>query len=498
MLPVGQLRPNDYNPNRMTKEEFAELVAEVKHLNRLPKPVVVRRQGDGYVIVDGEHGWRAAKEANLPEIPCEVIDADDFEAMRQTYKRNQHGTHEPVTLGRMFRRMLAERSLSGRALAEEIAVSEGTVRNAVMYADAYDLRNSYAPDSADEISRLSVRQVRWYARLPPRVAQLWLDSGGDMKTILGVKTDDDVRNSTYYETETMEYRTTEFQRLAETGLFEFVGRVHSADGFANAVKKVKAWDSWERTWTRHGVERQALRGYGRHYFKRNFKVREESMMDAAVGTILNLDAKPPAFVLSAEEFAEVLKLSDMGRESHCDFIDRLGLAVAGKTGQPPKGNRYMLKRELLVKQLESAPEYIRESKLSPEAKDALWQIEAPEEFKREVAARRHLPLEGGEKDGTVNGLRDCIRRLAGDWKRRTEQEQRVRALLAGYNELQIARGIAGWFAIYDKERDADAIEALAGKLAALTKAELVFLHQHAEGMEYMKGLAAAIRAMTGG
>ncbi len=68
MLPTAALRANDYNPNRMTKAEFDELVAEVHHLGRLPA-VVVRRQGDDdYVIVDGEHGWRAAHEVGLDEI----------------------------------------------------------------------------------------------------------------------------------------------------------------------------------------------------------------------------------------------------------------------------------------------------------------------------------------------------------------------------------------------------------------------------------------------
>jgi ParB family chromosome partitioning protein len=135
-LPADTLHPNEYNPNRMTEAEYAELVAEVRHLKRLPKPVVVRPDGDGYTIVDGEHGWRAANVVGLSEVPCEIIEADDFEAMRQTYKRNQHGTHDPLLLGRMFRRMMESRSLSARSLAEAIAVSEGTVRNALLYAEA--------------------------------------------------------------------------------------------------------------------------------------------------------------------------------------------------------------------------------------------------------------------------------------------------------------------------------------------------------------------------
>ena len=152
ILTISSLSANTYNPNQMSDEEFAELVAEVRRLDRLPKPVVVRRhEQEGYVIVDGEHGWRAAREVGLTEVLCEVIDADDFEARRQTFKRNQHGTHDPVRLGRMFQHMKAARRLSQRKLAEAVGVSEGTIRNAVVYAEAAKLRNRYAKAEEDTL-----------------------------------------------------------------------------------------------------------------------------------------------------------------------------------------------------------------------------------------------------------------------------------------------------------------------------------------------------------
>ena len=52
----------------MTKDEFAELVNEVRKLGRIPKPIVIRRdtKNNGkYIIVDGEHNWLAAKEVGL-------------------------------------------------------------------------------------------------------------------------------------------------------------------------------------------------------------------------------------------------------------------------------------------------------------------------------------------------------------------------------------------------------------------------------------------------
>ena len=149
LVPVDDIRPNDYNPNRMADAEFSEFVAEVKHLGRLPKPVVIRPKvgfsSAAFCIVDGEHGWRAAKEVGFEKIPCEIIHADDFEAMRQTYKRNQHGRPDQVLLGKMFQAMMDGHKFSRRQLADAIKVSDGTIRNALEYSEA--VRNSYAPEA---------------------------------------------------------------------------------------------------------------------------------------------------------------------------------------------------------------------------------------------------------------------------------------------------------------------------------------------------------------
>jgi ParB/RepB/Spo0J family partition protein len=186
-LRTDALQPNDYNPNRMTGEEFAELVEEVRHLGRLPKPVVVRNGYAGeagqYLIVDGEHNWRAAKEVGLEEVACEVIEADDFEAMRQTYKRNQHGTHDRVALGEMFKRMMAERGISNRELAKEINVSEGTVRNALIWTEAAEMRRRWLEEqgglSGEDhwFNRMTTKQVRDYVELPEGLRDRWLNAG---------------------------------------------------------------------------------------------------------------------------------------------------------------------------------------------------------------------------------------------------------------------------------------------------------------------------------
>jgi hypothetical protein len=67
--------------------------------------------------------------------------------------------------------MMRDRGLSGRALADEIGVSEGTIRNAAAYADAAEVRNGYA------FEQLTIRQLRVYLSLPQAVGDVWLDAG---------------------------------------------------------------------------------------------------------------------------------------------------------------------------------------------------------------------------------------------------------------------------------------------------------------------------------
>jgi ParB-like chromosome segregation protein Spo0J len=174
MLATTKITPNDYNPNELTEEEFKEYRAEAKRLGRLPKPLFVKPNG---VIMDGEHGWKVAQELGWAEVPCEVEDLEDFEAMRRTYKRNRHGSFNQVLLGRMFETMMEMRGLSGRDLANEIGVSEGTVRNALLYAEAAKVRNRYAPGEGDaQIARLSVKKVRAYMKKPEDQRDAWLDA----------------------------------------------------------------------------------------------------------------------------------------------------------------------------------------------------------------------------------------------------------------------------------------------------------------------------------
>jgi ParB/RepB/Spo0J family partition protein len=220
MILIDQLDPNPWNPNELTDEQRAELLAEIQRLGRLPKPIVVRPRGDRYEIVDGEHGWRAARECGLTEVPCEVVDVDDFIARLETYKRNQHGTHNRVREGQLFREMLKLRRTSQRKLAGMFGISEATLRNCLDYAKAADLRNEhfqtngccpahywvekpdgtrdcYTPGSTTtidpdhfsctwgeaEVSGFTIGQLHAYFELPEGLRNQWADAGRSLRDL---------------------------------------------------------------------------------------------------------------------------------------------------------------------------------------------------------------------------------------------------------------------------------------------------------------------------
>lgn len=72
-IPIGAVRPNDWNPNKLDDVNFSRLANDVQDLGFL-QPILVAAQPDGtYRIVDGEHRYEAAKLMDFTEVPCVVV-----------------------------------------------------------------------------------------------------------------------------------------------------------------------------------------------------------------------------------------------------------------------------------------------------------------------------------------------------------------------------------------------------------------------------------------
>jgi len=87
--PIERIKPNPWNVNILTEEEFKRLkrLMEISGLERTP-PVIVRERNGYYEIVDGEQRWKAAQELGWRELPIMIIKASDLEAKKYTLSLN--------------------------------------------------------------------------------------------------------------------------------------------------------------------------------------------------------------------------------------------------------------------------------------------------------------------------------------------------------------------------------------------------------------------------
>lgn len=140
-IPVEQIDPNKFNPNVMTKEEFDTLCLDMKNTGPEDavsvKPILVspkklfyndpKAERNRYVIIDGEHRWRAAKINKWPVIPCEVEELSEDLGHIINYRRNKERGHiDPVKEAKLFK-MQVDKGLKHGEIASAFVVDRTTV-----------------------------------------------------------------------------------------------------------------------------------------------------------------------------------------------------------------------------------------------------------------------------------------------------------------------------------------------------------------------------------
>lgn len=97
MIPLDKIVANDYNPNKVAPPEMKLLKKSIEE-DGYTMPIVVfyDKDNDVYIVVDGFHRYRCAKEYfNLKEIPATIIEKDLSDRMASTIRHNRaRGTHQ--------------------------------------------------------------------------------------------------------------------------------------------------------------------------------------------------------------------------------------------------------------------------------------------------------------------------------------------------------------------------------------------------------------------
>jgi ParB family chromosome partitioning protein len=76
-IEIARIRANPNQPRIQFDEEALDELAESIRQRGVLQPILLRPDGDGYLIVAGERRWRAAQRARLHAIPAIVREIDD-------------------------------------------------------------------------------------------------------------------------------------------------------------------------------------------------------------------------------------------------------------------------------------------------------------------------------------------------------------------------------------------------------------------------------------
>ncbi len=133
ILPIYKVEPNPDQPRRDFDEEELQALADSISVHGVIQPLTVRQMPTGYYqIIAGERRWRAARLANLSEIPVVIVEADDKKAMELALIENlQRQDLNPVEEALGYQALIEEYGLTQEEAAGRVGKSRPAVANAL-------------------------------------------------------------------------------------------------------------------------------------------------------------------------------------------------------------------------------------------------------------------------------------------------------------------------------------------------------------------------------
>jgi len=133
LMPIYKIEPNPDQPRQDFDEEELAALSESIATHGLVQPLTVRELSNGYYqIIAGERRWRAARMANIQEIPVVVMEADNKKTMELALIENlQRQDLNPVEEALGFRSLMDEYGMTQEETAARVGKSRPAVANAL-------------------------------------------------------------------------------------------------------------------------------------------------------------------------------------------------------------------------------------------------------------------------------------------------------------------------------------------------------------------------------
>ncbi len=133
-IPLSEITPDPKQPRRAFDEEGLETLANsIKRFGVL-QPVVVRKEGEGYLLIAGERRWRASQLAGLDTIPAVVraLGKHQKDTYLESLSENLQRTDlNPVEKARALKRVQDTLGWTHEEIARELGMGRASVSNSL-------------------------------------------------------------------------------------------------------------------------------------------------------------------------------------------------------------------------------------------------------------------------------------------------------------------------------------------------------------------------------
>jgi len=130
-LLISELQPGKYQPRSIMQEEALHALSQSILKQGVMQPIIVRPVGNNqYEIIAGERRWRAAKLANLNEVPVIIKNIPDESALAMALIENiQREDLNPLEEAIGIKRLIDEFNMTHEEAADAVGKSRVTVSN---------------------------------------------------------------------------------------------------------------------------------------------------------------------------------------------------------------------------------------------------------------------------------------------------------------------------------------------------------------------------------
>lgn len=132
-LRISEIEPNREQPRKRFSEDAITTLAESIREHGMLQPILVRPLPfGGYQIVAGERRWRAARMLGLDEVPVNIRELSDIQAMQIAIIENlQRENLNPVEEANGYNELIEKYGMTQEKVAQMVGRSRSSVANAI-------------------------------------------------------------------------------------------------------------------------------------------------------------------------------------------------------------------------------------------------------------------------------------------------------------------------------------------------------------------------------